>query len=190
MISYSGRLWNNESLPAVLSWQTLLPAPCLSSDLLYGAWVLCLWQRSSETVHCCVRILWFWLDIVWNHCLPHPLLPFGRFFSHLLFKAELSACSLCCYHISLFAGAAELFFGQPRTVEGSPTDADPLSKRSRPASHWPDLSCQRHFRLFHLFVKILVLMRGELTPTFHTMACSWFNLKKELSPSGKRRCSI
>lgn len=36
----------------------------------------------------------------------------------------------------MFAGVAELFFGQPRTVEGSPSDTAPLSERSYFSLTW------------------------------------------------------
>lgn len=123
MISYSGSLWNDESLMAVLSCQMLLPAPCLF-QICYMAFGYFVCDRSSETVYCCIRKLLFWLDIVWNHCIILSCL-FGSFFSNLLLKAELSAYFLCCHRISFFAGAAELF-GRTRTIEGNPTDTAPL----------------------------------------------------------------
>lgn len=110
------------------SWQYWV-AKCCCLLLAFSRSAIWLLDTLSVTealkLYCCIRKLLFWLDIVWNHCLNLSCL-FGSFFSNLLLKAELSAYFLCCHHISFFAGAAELFFGRTRTIEGNPTDTAPL----------------------------------------------------------------
>lgn len=101
VISYSGRLWNNESLTAALSCQVLLPVPCLSSDLLCAFWILSDWEaleQCAATENCAFGLILYEIIVSLIHSC---ILETSFLIYYLKLSFLLAACTVTISHCLL-----------------------------------------------------------------------------------------